>query len=614
MRYLVLSDIHANLPAFKAVLEAAKGQYDQVLFLGDLANFGPHPVECVELMKEHNAICIMGNHDEQIVAETQKQPWDKWAKDKLSVEQLQWLSEFKDSYIIDGHILVVHGVYTVNYDILPNTPDDDIKSAFKDILAPEIDEVWFGHYHYEINRIIDGVTYRCIRPVGHHRDKDIRASYSIFEGGEIKHYRISYDVDELINALKESDCFETEEGRDTFVDFVRNAFHEGLLKKDLAQLKLNDIRNLYDCIKDNPTACREEGKRLLFNKNSTLDERNYGIKFINRAFSLNDIEAMYLVGTLLINGALKVNNGNSQEHGLNLVRLAARSGFVPARSYLNQYCESKYRANSTTKSTSNLNGPLVDFNGKKIKIDRKGVLTPIDAKLDFINGVNVLTFTTNIMFLESQCDIELPEQFYEAVFDGIKEWEGEYTVFGGQKLIVKINFTADSRIFDNVYVLPMTDDINSRITQIWDKYGTEKIKSRVNNVIGNKRSMAGVGIKRWSVNSRKIILMQSENGKFDDYEELKHVSKHEFGHALGLGDLYRSESDGLAGVKKGSFFETDSYYVTDQIYNLVMSDHHGPISNNDIEMVVLAFSKNRFQNYQRRKSRDKISEALGKGN
>ena len=56
MRYLVLSDIHANLPAFKAVLEAAKGQYDQVLFLGDLANFGPHPAECVELMKEHNAI------------------------------------------------------------------------------------------------------------------------------------------------------------------------------------------------------------------------------------------------------------------------------------------------------------------------------------------------------------------------------------------------------------------------------------------------------------------------------------------------------------------------------------------------------------------------------
>lgn len=95
---------------------------------------------------------------------------------------------------------------------------------------------------------------------------------------------------------------------------------------------------------------------------------------------------MYLVGTLLINGALKVNNGNSQEHGLNLVRLAARNGFVPARSYLNQYCESKYRAASKAKIINNTDGPLVDFNGKKIKIDRKGVLTPIDAKLEFVNG------------------------------------------------------------------------------------------------------------------------------------------------------------------------------------------------------------------------------------
>lgn len=59
----------------------------------------------------------MGNHDEQIVSETPKQSWDKWAKEKLSNEQLQWLSKFKDSYIIGGHILVVHGIYTVSYDI-----------------------------------------------------------------------------------------------------------------------------------------------------------------------------------------------------------------------------------------------------------------------------------------------------------------------------------------------------------------------------------------------------------------------------------------------------------------------------------------------------------------
>ena len=86
------------------------------------------------------------------------------------------------------------------------------------------------------------------------------------------------------------------------------------------------------------------------------------------------------------------------------------------------------------------------------------------------------------------------------------------------------------------------------------------------------------------------------------------------GTHLVLGIYIAVSPMGLQVLRKARFFETDSYYVTDQIYNLVMSDHHGPISNNDIEMVVLAFSKNRFQNYQRRKARDKISEALGKGN
>ena len=45
-----------------------------------------------------------------------------------------------------------------------------------------------------------------------------------------------------------------------------------------------------------------------------------------------------------------------------------------------------------------------------------------------------------------------------------------------------------------------------------------------------------------------------------------------------------------------------------------MCDHHGPISNNDIEMVILAFRENKMQLFQKQKSKDKESEALGKGN
>ena len=52
MKYLVLSDIHASLYALQAVLADAK-DYEQIIFLGDLANFGPHPSECVDLLREY---------------------------------------------------------------------------------------------------------------------------------------------------------------------------------------------------------------------------------------------------------------------------------------------------------------------------------------------------------------------------------------------------------------------------------------------------------------------------------------------------------------------------------------------------------------------------------
>jgi len=56
-RTLVISDIHANLPAFEAVLHNAT-KYDQVLFLGDIARFGLNPTERVNLLRHIKAICV----------------------------------------------------------------------------------------------------------------------------------------------------------------------------------------------------------------------------------------------------------------------------------------------------------------------------------------------------------------------------------------------------------------------------------------------------------------------------------------------------------------------------------------------------------------------------
>jgi len=62
LRYGIVADIHANLAAFEAVL-ADMGPVDALWCLGDLVGYGPDPNECIELLRRHSHLCVVGNHD-----------------------------------------------------------------------------------------------------------------------------------------------------------------------------------------------------------------------------------------------------------------------------------------------------------------------------------------------------------------------------------------------------------------------------------------------------------------------------------------------------------------------------------------------------------------------
>jgi diadenosine tetraphosphatase ApaH/serine/threonine PP2A family protein phosphatase len=64
MRACVVSDIHANLHALEAVLEAIDGEgADELWCLGDLVGYGPRPNECTRVVAERADVCLVGNHD-----------------------------------------------------------------------------------------------------------------------------------------------------------------------------------------------------------------------------------------------------------------------------------------------------------------------------------------------------------------------------------------------------------------------------------------------------------------------------------------------------------------------------------------------------------------------
>ncbi len=98
MRFLVVSDIHANLSALRAVLEAAP-PHDELLCLGDIVGYGTQPNECCDLLRGRGALCLLGNHDAAAVGhsiiekfKTSAQLSARWTADVLTSDNRAFLS------------------------------------------------------------------------------------------------------------------------------------------------------------------------------------------------------------------------------------------------------------------------------------------------------------------------------------------------------------------------------------------------------------------------------------------------------------------------------------------------------------------------------------------
>ncbi len=360
---------------------------------------------------------------------------------------------------------------------------------------------------------------------------------------------------------------------------------------------------------------REEAKLLLRssgNEPEAVEKRRRGLQLLSEAAEMKDPEACFLIADLSLRGVIKSKDKDPEKTALLLMTVAANRGSAQARAYLNRYCERRYTSVFAKRAKRQAKDCLLDHNGEPIRIDRRGIRTPIDAVLTTENGRHTLTLSVNVQVPLDEC-ITDPAVLNKAVVNGLRAWEGSYQVFGGQELQVRLNITGKDRLYDHLMIVPVTKEVQKLLGATGRLLAGEDGQQAVTSFLKPRRSFI-MFRKGWSVTSRKIIYLFSSSGRFDEYDELMHVVKHEFGHALGLGDLYAEDAKSFKGVAKGTYAELDSYAITDKIYNLVMCDHHGPISNNDIEMVLLAFSKNKAQLYQKRRKKDQISEALGKGN
>jgi len=223
VRYLILSDMHANWDAFEVVLRRARRKrFDAILVLGDLVGYGAAPNQVVEAVRRLSPrpFVVRGNHDKVATGLDPGTNFNQtalaaaqWTTERLTSVNLRYVRELPE-----GPVEVAEGLA-----ICHGSPLDEDTYVFSDIDAFEIFSAFttpvtfFGHTHIpsvfslEGRRLgvmalrggsgsiqLDPRGRYLINPgsIGQPRDRDPRASYMTYDSDRrvVRWYRVPYPI------------------------------------------------------------------------------------------------------------------------------------------------------------------------------------------------------------------------------------------------------------------------------------------------------------------------------------------------------------------------------------------------------------------------------------
>ena len=262
MKYGILGDIHGNLSALDIALAAFRdARVERVISVGDVVGYGAAPRECIERLRQLDAVVVKGNHDAACTGEIEIRFFNNYARDAvrwtqsvLTEDELAWLRSLPMVAHLE-HCSVAHGTYhrPELYDYIQSTTDAD----------PSLDEMilpvcFVGHTHVpgvflegpdfyspdELDyrfELTDEKAIINVGSVGQPRDRDPRSSFVVVHtpgdisfgqggsddgpgggsspptgpykpppGGYIEFVRIAYDVEttvKKVEAVPELDNF-----------------------------------------------------------------------------------------------------------------------------------------------------------------------------------------------------------------------------------------------------------------------------------------------------------------------------------------------------------------------------------------------------------------------
>ncbi|GAB3924860.1 metallophosphoesterase family protein [Larkinella terrae] len=238
LKIAVISDIHANLPALKAVLNDLQNRRaDQLYCLGDLVDFAPWPNEVIDLIRRNRIPTLMGNHDERIAFDLPVVPLPKhgpletqcriaaidYTRNAITTENKAFLAT------LPRHIQLTFGFSDRDIRLLlvhasPRSIDEYIYAdhAWEDVAAmmaeKNADVLVMGHTHQSYIREIPGATLKTAincGSVGRSKEADRRATYLLItvsdpttafgpDSLQFELIKVDYEIEETIEAIRQS--------------------------------------------------------------------------------------------------------------------------------------------------------------------------------------------------------------------------------------------------------------------------------------------------------------------------------------------------------------------------------------------------------------------------
>ena len=197
MRVAALCDVLGNLPALEAVLaEVVSLEVERIVCGGDVVA-GPFPQECLDRLREADAVFVRGNADR----ESPRAPagtWE-WVAGELDAPSLAFLAGLPLTVSLDG-VLYCHGSPRDDDEILTKvSPDERFRAALAGV---EERVVVGGHTHVQFEREVAGIRFVNAGSVGIPYEGKPGAFWALLDGAEVDLRHTPYAVDAAAVAIR----------------------------------------------------------------------------------------------------------------------------------------------------------------------------------------------------------------------------------------------------------------------------------------------------------------------------------------------------------------------------------------------------------------------------